>query len=160
MLLSIDFPLPGINLVTVPEDDENERDQTDHFRQIRTDRIMNVMQPQPTGPGQPDEGAGGPSLGLRASISTLFFMTGAAGLAYELVWTRWLELLLGSTTYAATAVLAAFMGGLALGGAMFGRIADRTGRRLTLYGWLEIAVGLYGIAFPALLAACTGLYVT
>lgn len=87
-------------------------------------------------------------------------MTGAAGLAYELVWTRWLELLLGSTTYAATAVLAAFMGGLALGGALFGRIADWTSRHLTLYGWIEIAVGFYGIAFPALLSACTRLYVT
>jgi MFS family permease len=57
------------------------------------------------------------------------------------------------------AVLAAFMGGLALGGALFGRWADRTERRLTLYGWLEIAVGVYGLAFPTLLAGATGFYV-
>jgi len=94
----------------------------------------------------------------RILIYTLFFLTGGSALAYETVWTRWLELLLGSSAHAVTAVLAAFMGGLALGGVVFGRWADRIGRRLTLYGWLEIAVGLYGLAFPTLLAGATGLY--
>jgi MFS family permease len=93
-------------------------------------------------------------------VSLVFLATGAAGLAYEVVWTRWLELLLGSSTWAATAVLAAFMGGLALGGVIFGKIADRVERRLSLYGWLEIGVGLYGLAFPGLLRASTGLYVS
>jgi predicted membrane-bound spermidine synthase len=91
-------------------------------------------------------------------IYLVFFATGAAALAYEIVWTRWLELLLGTTTHAATAVLAAFMGGLALGGLLFGRLADRVGQRLALYGWLEIAIGLYALAFPALLSGATGVY--
>jgi spermidine synthase len=96
--------------------------------------------------------------GVRGTLYVLFFLTGAAGLAYEVVWTRWLELLLGSSTYAATAVLAAFMGGLALGSVLFGRLADQVRRRVTLYAWLEMAVGLYGLAFPALLALAGRLY--
>ncbi|MDX1387678.1 MAG: hypothetical protein R3344_00700, partial [Acidobacteriota bacterium] len=94
----------------------------------------------------------------RVVIYTIFFATGAAALAYQIVWTRWLELLLGTTTHAATAVLAAFMGGLALGGAIFGRLADRIGQRLSLYGWLEIAIGLYALIFPTLLSFTTEIY--
>jgi spermidine synthase len=94
----------------------------------------------------------------RVAVSVAFFLTGGAALAYEIVWARWLELLLGTTTHAATAVLAAFMGGLALGSAVLGRLADRTEDRLRLYGWLEVAVGLYGLAFPWLLSSATGAY--
>jgi spermidine synthase/MFS family permease len=99
-----------------------------------------------------------PSDNRSVIIYLIFFGTGASALAYEIVWTRWLELLLGTTTHAATAVLAAFMGGLALGGLLFGRLADRVGQRLALYGWLEIAIGLYALLFPALLSGATVVY--
>jgi len=116
------------------------------------------MDGHPSSPPQAQSGAS-LSRASRILIYSLFFLTGGSALAYETVWTRWLELLLGSSAYAVTAVLAAFMGGLAVGGALFGRWADRTERRLSLYGWLEITVGLYGLAFPTLLAAATGVYV-
>ena len=46
---------------------------------------------------------------------TLFILSGACGLAYEVVWSKYLGLFLGNTVLVHTAVLAAFMGGLAAG---------------------------------------------
>ncbi len=84
----------------------------------------------------------------------LFTASGATGLVYEIVWMRRLALVFGSTTLAVSTVLAAFMGGLALGSDRFGRVADRRpSASLSLYARLEIAIGLLAIAVPFLLAA-------
>ncbi|MBI3785189.1 MAG: fused MFS/spermidine synthase [Deltaproteobacteria bacterium] len=80
-------------------------------------------------------------------IGALFFVSGFTGLVYEVVWAKYLALLLGSTAYAQVGVLAVFMGGLALGSATWGRRADRSARPLRLYGWLEIGVGLSAALF-------------
>lgn len=58
-------------------------------------------------------------------ILACFFLTGATGLVYQVVWTRRLILTFGATVPAVSTVLAAFLGGLALGSLIFGRIADR-----------------------------------
>jgi len=83
-------------------------------------------------------------------VWTAFFISGAAGLVYEVVWARYLDLVLGGTTYAHTMVLAAYMGGLALGSWFFGRLADRIKRPLRLYVLLECGVALWGLLFPLL----------
>ena len=44
-----------------------------------------------------------------------FFFSGAAGLIYQVVWTRMLTQIFGNTTYAIATVLSAFMAGLAIG---------------------------------------------
>lgn len=80
-----------------------------------------------------------------------FLLSGAAGLVYEVVWTRALLTVFGATQYAVATVLAAFMGGLALGSAAGGRIADRVRRPLAVYGALEIAIAVAALAVaPAL----------
>ena len=56
----------------------------------------------------------------------------------------------GSTIYAQTVVLAAFMGGLALGNKLFGRWADGLKQPVRAYGYLEIIIGLYAFFFPTL----------
>src|SRR5262245_6421434 len=68
--------------------------------------------------------------------------SGLAGLVYEVTWTRLLTLYIGHTTAAASAVVAAFLGGLAIGAGAGGRIAATlTPRRcLQVYAALEIAV--------------------
>ena len=86
----------------------------------------------------------------------LFFLSGFAGLVYEVLWTRRFGLSFGNTTLAATVVLSAFMGGLALGSRFLGVLADRWRERvstLTLYGWMEIGIGVYCLAFERLVAA-------
>ena len=44
-----------------------------------------------------------------------FFLSGIAGLTFELVWTRHLGLAIGATSVAIATITAAYMGGLALG---------------------------------------------
>lgn len=53
-----------------------------------------------------------------------FGFSGAAALIYEVVWTRALSIILGSTTYALSTMLSTFMAGLAIGGFIGGRIQD------------------------------------
>lgn len=93
-------------------------------------------------------------------VMLCLFVSGAAGLVYEVVWSRYLALFLGHTSYAVVAVLVAFMGGLALGNLWLGRFADRTRRPLAVYAWLEIGIGLYALAFPTWYEVCHGLFVT
>ena len=58
------------------------------------------------------------------NVLLLFFCSGATALVYEVLWSKYLSLLLGSTVQAQTVTLAAFMGGLALGNRLFGNRAD------------------------------------
>lgn len=89
----------------------------------------------------------------------LFFASGAAGLLYQVVWMRHAGLHLGGTTAAAGTVVATFLGGLALGSFWGGRVVDRAirtrrpGFGFRAYGVLEIAIGLYALAFEPLLSA-------
>ncbi|MBF0546066.1 MAG: fused MFS/spermidine synthase [Candidatus Riflebacteria bacterium] len=85
-------------------------------------------------------------------ISIVFFFSGLSGLILEIVWFRWLHLLLGVSNYSVTAVLTAFMLGLAFGGRYLGRIADRTKNPLKFYAWLEIGIGFYSLFLPDILA--------
>src|SRR5262249_7395233 len=98
----------------------------------------------------------------RGGLYGLFFLSGACALAYELAWQRLLHLVFGVSTLAVSAVLAAFMGGLALGGLLCGRLADRARRPLRLYALIEAAVGVSALLVPpgfALLSrAYTALY--
>jgi spermidine synthase len=94
-----------------------------------------------------------PSRLLRAIIPAAFLLSGMAGLVYEVVWSKYLTLFIGGTALAHTIVLATFMGGLACGNAVFGRVADRPGTNtLRSYALLEVGVGLCCLLFPALLA--------
>src|SRR5262245_2038085 len=77
-----------------------------------------------------------------------FFFSGAAGLIYQVVWTRMLTQIFGNTTYAIATVLSAFMAGLAIGSYLFGKIADRGKNDFLLYGILEAGVGIYGFLVP------------
>jgi spermidine synthase len=103
-------------------------------------------------------GPSGPSR-IWHRLLLLFTISGACGLVYEIVWMRRLSFVFGSTTLAVSTVLAAFMGGLALGSFWFGRYADRhPGKSLRLYGRLEIAIGALALAIPLLLRGAAAAY--
>jgi spermidine synthase len=72
------------------------------------------------------------------AIVVIFILSGAAALIDEIVWSRQLVLVFGNTTQAVSAILAGFFGGLAIGGAVGGRLADRVARPLRMYGLLEL----------------------
>lgn len=87
-----------------------------------------------------------------------FFISGVAGLLYEVVWTRLLGVTFGHTVYAITTVLAAYMAGLALGSFVIGRRADALARPLRAYGIIEGAIGAYCLATPLLFLGADRLY--
>lgn len=78
----------------------------------------------------------------------LFFLSGATALVYQTLWARQLHLVFGTSTFAIATVLAAFMAGLALGGAWMARHADRIRQPLMIYGVLEVVIGVYALVFP------------
>ena len=65
-------------------------------------------------------------------ILVLFFLSGTCTLVYEIVWVRMLVLVFGTSVYAVSTVLSAFMAGLALGSALFGRLVDRRGNPIEI----------------------------
>ena len=85
---------------------------------------------------------------FRIWVFLFFFISGATGLIYEVVWTRLLTLVLGNTHYSVSTVLTTFMGGLALGSFFGGRLIDRGGRPLLIYALLEGAIGIYCLLIP------------
>ena len=99
-------------------------------------------------------------LNARVLVLLLFFLSGAAGLVYEVVWTRQLSLIFGISVFAVSAVLAAYMGGLALGSMLFGRWVDRHRNPVRTYAWLEIGIGISALAVPFALKAIEPIYLS
>ncbi|WP_242344651.1 fused MFS/spermidine synthase [Anaeromyxobacter terrae] len=79
-------------------------------------------------------------------VSAIFFVSGAAGLIYQVVWSRMLSDVFGVSIHAITAVLATYLGGLALGGWALGPVADRNRDALRVYGWLELGIAAAALA--------------
>ena len=89
--------------------------------------------------------------GAPAALYALFFLSGAAALAYEVLWMRRFAVFLGASAPAAAAALAAFFTGLGLGSWLFGRIAPRFARPLRAFAALEIVCGVSALAVDPLL---------
>jgi spermidine synthase len=97
---------------------------------------------------------------IRSIALLLTTLTGFTGLVYEVTWEKLLATLLGSHSAATAAVLGLFLGGLALGYALFGHLTRRLlkgtaqvrpGRLLIVYGAIEVAIGVHALAFLPLL---------
>ena len=97
-------------------------------------------------------GAGAPTLPTLPSWAALcFFTSGAGGLVYEAVWSKQLSYLLGSSLHAVATVVAAFLGGLALGARFLGVPLARRPGRLRAYARLELGVAVAAaLLLPAL----------
>ena len=91
-------------------------------------------------------------------VAVCFLFSGATGLIYEVLWARMLGLVFGVTTLAIGLVLAAFMGGLALGSAIAARLAARIARPVRAYALIEIVIGVYALAVPLLFGLVDRVY--
>ncbi len=87
----------------------------------------------------------------RAVLFSCFFFSGLTGLLYEIVWVRLFTLVFGNTVFSTAAVLAAFMGGLGIGGLVAGRYVEKRGGEVLFYGIAEAVIGLYAFAPPLLI---------
>jgi len=94
---------------------------------------------------------------MRLVILACFFLSGASGLILEMLWTRMLTLVFGSTTLAVSTVLTAFMGGLGLGSYLAGRFADRLKTPVVTYAAVEASIGVYALIVPFVIALYPGL---
>ena len=89
----------------------------------------------------------------------LLFFSGMAALIYQVLWIRQLSLVVGVEVYSITIAVSAFFAGLAAGGAVLGRVADRWTRPLRLYFLLECCVAVAGVTATILLGHAAGLFV-
>ncbi len=80
-------------------------------------------------------------------LCAVFVLSGAAGLVYESIWTRYLGLFVGHGAYAQVLVLVIFLGGMSVGALLVGRRAERVRNPLVWYAAVELAVGVLGLAF-------------
>lgn len=88
-----------------------------------------------------------PMRDIPRAVAAAFFLSGAAALVYETVWLRMLTRAFGVTAHAAAALVALFMGGLALGAALSRRLPARSWPRV--YAALEAAAALSAVAGTA-----------
>jgi spermidine synthase len=87
-----------------------------------------------------------------------FFVSGFAALLYQTAWTREFAFLFGTSELAVVAVLAAYMGGLALGAAAAARYVGRLTRPVLAYGVLELGIAFGALAVPFLIRLVQGAY--
>ena len=99
-------------------------------------------------------------MNLKRMILIAFILSGMAALMYEVIWTRPLSMVFGSTTYALSTILAAFMAGLGLGGYLGGRYADRLKNPAAVYALLELGIGIYAVLLITLFNHLPSLYVS
>ena len=88
-------------------------------------------------------------------LSLVFILSGAAGLIYESIWTRYLGLFVGHGAYAQIIVLTIFLGGMSIGAYVVGRMSERLRDPLAAYAFVELAIGLIGFVFHDLFVAIT-----
>jgi predicted membrane-bound spermidine synthase len=93
---------------------------------------------------------------MTALLYLVFVLSGAAGLIYESVWSRYLGLFVGHSAYAQIIVLVIFLGGMAIGALLVGRRSERMREPLVWYAGVEIAVGLIGLLFHDVFTSVTG----
>jgi spermidine synthase len=91
-------------------------------------------------------------------VLSLFVASGAAGLIYQVVWSRELVLVFGNTTQAVATIVTAFMAGLGFGSLVGGRLADTSLRPLRLYGLVELSVAAMAALLPFAFSGLAELY--
>jgi len=91
----------------------------------------------------------------RSAFYALFAASGFAGLIYESVWTQYLKLFLGHAAYAQSLVLVVFMGGMAAGSALCGRVSTRIANPLLAYALAEAVVGAFALSFHEIFVLLT-----
>lgn len=81
------------------------------------------------------------------------FITGAAGLIYEVTWQKYLSRILGSDNIATAVILASFLGGLSGGYYLCGKLTTKVRNHFKAYALLEGIIAVWGIFFPMIFEA-------
>jgi spermidine synthase len=92
----------------------------------------------------------------RRLLVAVFVLSGAAGLIYEVLWSRYLGLFVGHSAYAQIIVLVIFLGGMSAGAHLIGRRSNKLQSPLLWYAAVELAVGIIALVFHDSFVALTG----
>lgn len=91
-------------------------------------------------------------------LFAVLFLSGVSALIYQIVWIRRFGLVFGVDVFTMATVLSAFMGGLAIGSLVFGRLVDKIKSPLKLFMFLEFGIGLFAVLFPFTFRGLINLY--
>ena len=80
-------------------------------------------------------------------LTLVFILSGAAGLIYESIWSRYLGLFVGHSAYAQVIVLVIFLGGMSIGATVASKRSARLAEPLLWYAIVELVIGLLGLVF-------------
>lgn len=92
-------------------------------------------------------------------VRVLFFITGFTALLYQVVWFRKLTLIFGNTVMAASATLAAFMLGMAIGALVIGEWSDRCKNHIKTFSWISFLIGISALLTPLLLEGLNAIFI-
>jgi spermidine synthase len=87
------------------------------------------------------------------AIHSIAVLSGVAALIYEVTWTRRLTFVFGATIRAVSAVLAAYMAGLAAGAWIAAKRPTRSSAALVRYAWIEAGIAVAGALVPSVIDA-------
>src|SRR3954465_3091717 len=110
-------------------------------------RTVNGERPPSPVPRPPFTDPRPPTTDVIALLTLVFVVSGAAGLIYESIWSRYLSLLVGHSAYAQIIVLVIFLGGMSLGALLVGQRSERLRQPLLWYAAVETLVGIIGLLF-------------
>lgn len=88
----------------------------------------------------------------------LVFLSGFAALVYQVLWMKQIGLLFGNTSHAASATLASFFAGLAVGSWVLGKRVSTSANPIRTYAWLEIAIAVTALLYFVILAVYQAIY--
>ncbi|NOX75648.1 MAG: spermine synthase, partial [Gammaproteobacteria bacterium] len=83
-------------------------------------------------------------------LLSLYLISGASSLAYEILWTRMLSLQFGVSIFGVVATVTAYMAGLGIGSFFGVRWSQRTRHPLRLFALLELSVAGAALIIPVL----------
>jgi spermidine synthase len=95
---------------------------------------------------------------IRRLLYCWLFFSGFAGLVYELVWMRFLRLVMGNATVSVAATLAIYMAGLAIGSYLAGRWIDKRNRPVLIYGVLQALLAVCALLVPWLISGARPIF--
>src|SRR5258705_12042812 len=89
------------------------------------------------------------ALAFPLALGVCFFLSGAGSLVLEVVWTRHLRLVFGTTALAISTILVSYMAGLGIGGFLGGPLSPRRRGGAPPHRRVAIRGGLYALVGPA-----------
>lgn len=95
----------------------------------------------------------------KKTILLVFGLSGAAALIYEVVWSRLLQTIFGSTVYTASAIFATFLLGFSIGAFSLRKKAESSDRPLRFLALVEISIGIYGILIIFIIKFMSKIYI-